>query len=115
MAKARGSRKDENPAGRLRGLRRREEQPQSQGRRAFHILLESHRPLRYSPSGHSSETGWSAPAPCLATSEKEAPASSAAEKRILPKRPGSTCPEQEHVRRNPPGRTRLIASRLTSL
>ncbi len=75
----------------------------------------SQRPFRYSPSGQSSETGWSAPAPCRAASANGARASTEAEKTIFWKRSASTRPEHEQVRSHPPGATSAMARRLMSL
>src|SRR5262249_27056374 len=119
MPESGGLREDEDP----RRVRRRRLGP----RRALVARAEdrgdeqdqeralSHRPFKYSPSGQSSETGWSGPAPWRAAIGKDRPASTEAEKTIFWKRSAETRPEQEQVRSQPPGETSFIASRLMSL
>ena len=91
--------------GRLRfdHRRRRRQHEGEKGRQhvRHYCRRKSQRPFRYSPSGQSSETGWSGPAPCRAASANGTRASTLAEKTIFWKRSASTRPEHEQVRSQP--------------
>src|SRR5688500_4902754 len=80
-----------------------------------HAVFNSSSPLRYSPSGNSSATGWSAAAPKRSMIFASAPASNAAPATIDWNSSAETPPEQEKVASSPPGASSFKASRLTSL
>src|SRR5688572_25024939 len=105
------------PGGRSRGMGQRvsAEEEQRRDENPDHRLLNSSNPLRYSPSGNSSATGWSAAAEKRSMIFASAPASSAAPATIDWNSSADTPPEQEKVASRPPGASSLSASRLMSL
>ena len=76
---------------------------------------ETSQPLRYSPCGWVTATGWSGAAASGLRRATRTPASTAAAKKICRKSLVSTAPLQLKVSRKPPGATRRSASRFKSL